>query len=399
MGSSKIRKCILLITSIISITILINYFLDHKAKAFEIYLGDTVIGYNKDKTRVKDEYIEIIDGINNRLADGEALEKKRLSFKRVYEDVNLSTYDELKNDILNSMDNNVTLKSLVIDKNNVGYVIDENQVEEVLREVSKSYIKENNIDSNKVKEINIKGDIKLKDEKVSISKLNSSKEISNKIINENNKDLLEVELVVQDKLVLDIEPSVKIERSDDLPLGESYVKDEGKRGKKEQSIETTYINNKKKETEVLSENVISSSESKVIYKGTKNPITSNTAFLTRPTRGGVITSSFGERWGKNHNGIDIAGKTGDSVSAAFDGKVKSAFYERDGYGNVVILDHGDGLETRYAHMDSIEVKEGDTVKKGELVGKVGSTGRSTGPHLHFELRANGKPIDPNGYIN
>ena len=84
--------------------------------------------------------------------------------------------------------------------------------------------------------------------------------------------------------------------------------------------------------------------------------------------------------------------------AALDGKVKSTFYERNGYGNVVILEHEGGVETRYAHMSKIGVKTGDTVKKGDIVGEVGSTGRSTGPHLHFEVRVNGSPVDPQKYI-
>ena len=180
-------------------------------------------------------------------------------------------------------------------------------------------------------------------------------------------------------------------------IGESKVT-EGKKGKKEQNVNITYRNGEKKSVSVVSENIIEQSSSKVITKGTKSILNGTSAVFTSPTRGGTITSTFGERWGKNHNGLDIAGNTGDPVMAALDGKVKSTFYERNGYGNVVILEHEGGIETRYAHMSKIGVKTGDTVKKGDIVGEVGSTGRSTGPHLHFEVRVNGSPVDPEKYI-
>lgn len=399
MSSKNIKKIILFLCIVISGVILTDSFLDYKAKGFEVYLGKAVVGYGNNKERVKEDYNKILTGINSKLSQDEKVSKKRISFRRIYENVELSTYDELMTSIINLMNNEVTLKSLSIDGMRLGYVIDESQVDEVLREVSNIYITKNKIDNKEVDGINIKGNIKLNNEKVSLSKLSSNKELANLIVEKNEKELLEVELVVKEKLIVDIEPSVKIERNDDLFLGESYVKSNGEKGKKEQYIETTYVNNEKKDSEVISENVILESKSKIVYKGTKNPINSNTPFLMSPTRGGIITSNFGERWGKHHNGIDIAGNTGDPVIAAFDGVVKSTFFERDGYGNVVILEHEDGLETRYAHMSKIEVKEGERVKKGDRVGKVGSTGRSTGPHLHFELRVNGTPVNPEGYID
>lgn len=399
MSSRNIKKFILLLFILISGALLINNFLDYRAKGFEVYLGNAVIGYGNNKERIKEDYNKILVSINDKLSKEEKIDKKRLSFKRIYEDVQLTNYDEFMSSIINSLNNEVTLKLLSIDGVKLGYVIDENQLEDVLREVSNIYITKNKIDNKKINNINIKGNINLKDEKVNLSKLDRSEDLANSIIERNEKELLKVELTLRDKLIVDVEPSVKIERTDDLFLGESYVKSKGERGRKEQYIETIYINNEKKNSEVISENTIVESKSKVICKGTKNPLNGNTPFLMRPTRGDVITSSFGKRWGKNHNGIDIAGNTGEPVVAAFDGVVKNTFFERNGYGNIVILEHENGLETRYAHMSKIDVKEGEKIKKGDVVGKVGSTGRSTGPHLHFELRANGNPVNPEDYID
>lgn len=116
-----------------------------------------------------------------------------------------------------------------------------------------------------------------------------------------------------------------------------------------------------------------------------------------PSRGG-ITSPFGVRWGKMHNGIDIGASMGDPIYAAMDGKVCCTEWE-DGYGNVIKIDHGEGVQTIYAHCSSIEVKMGECVKQGEKIGQVGSTGRSTGPHVHFEVRIDNVPQNPLKYLN
>lgn len=398
MESSSRKKIIFSVTVTFIAFLLINVYLDIKTKAFEVYIGDAVIGYSASKENAKEDYISIIDNLNSKLKDEEKLHEEKLSFKRISEEVQLSTYNEIEDSILNTMNEEVTLKSFNIDNKKLGYVLDKDNADDALSKVGEYYAKENNIDINNVSSINIKGNIKLKEEKTKISNLNSSDYLADKITKD-NKNIIDVDLVVNDTQVVDIEPSVKIERTDNLMLGESKIKEEGKKGKKEQVVNITYRNGKKIDTKVLSENIIESSKSKIVSKGTKSPISSNVAFLSNPTRGGVITSAFGERWGKMHKGMDIAGNVGDPVMAAFDGVVKSMFYERDGYGNVVILEHEDGLETRYAHMSKFEVKEGDKVKKGDLVGRVGNTGRSTGPHLHFELRVNGNPVNPEGYID
>jgi murein DD-endopeptidase MepM/ murein hydrolase activator NlpD len=109
---------------------------------------------------------------------------------------------------------------------------------------------------------------------------------------------------------------------------------------------------------------------------------------------GKINSRFGPR-GKNfHKGIDIASPSYQEVKAAMDGEVILARNSRGGYGNVVVLRHDLGFSTIYGHMNVIIAKEGEAVRLGQAIGGVGSTGKSTGPHLHFELRHDGRPIDP-----
>ncbi len=114
-----------------------------------------------------------------------------------------------------------------------------------------------------------------------------------------------------------------------------------------------------------------------------------------------ITSHFGVRYDpvyrnvkKMHEGIDLNCATGTNVRATGDGVVIEANFSNRGYGNEIIIDHGFGYTTRYAHLSKIIAKKGQKVSRGEIIGKVGSTGKSVGPHLHYEVRKNGKAINP-----
>ncbi|HBL16572.1 MAG TPA: hypothetical protein DD417_07405 [Elusimicrobia bacterium] len=113
-----------------------------------------------------------------------------------------------------------------------------------------------------------------------------------------------------------------------------------------------------------------------------------------PLRAGVVSSEFGKRWGKQHQGIDIAADTGDPVTAAAPGEVLYADDKLRGYGKVVILRHDEKTTSIYAHNDRLLVRQGDKVRTGQRIALVGSTGHSTGPHLHFEVRKEQKPQDP-----
>ena len=113
-----------------------------------------------------------------------------------------------------------------------------------------------------------------------------------------------------------------------------------------------------------------------------------------PTPSRVVTSNFGWRWGRNHKGLDIKVYIGDTIRAAFSGKVRIVRYERGGYGNYVVIRHNNGLETIYAHMSKNLVKENQLVRAGEAIGLGGNTGRSTGSHLHFETRLCGVALNP-----
>jgi murein DD-endopeptidase MepM/ murein hydrolase activator NlpD len=124
--------------------------------------------------------------------------------------------------------------------------------------------------------------------------------------------------------------------------------------------------------------------------------TPSSAGLIWPVNG-PVTSPFGWRWGRLHEGIDIGVGTGTPIKAAAAGTIIYCGWE-SGYGNLTVIDHGGNLATAYGHQSSIAVACGQQVAQGDVIGYVGSTGHSTGPHLHFEVRINGSPVDPLGYL-
>ena len=124
--------------------------------------------------------------------------------------------------------------------------------------------------------------------------------------------------------------------------------------------------------------------------------TQSSSGLIWPVSGAVV-SPFGIRWGRMHEGIDISAGSGAPVAAAAAGTVISVGY-MGGYGNLVVVDHGGGLATAYAHLSGYAVGSGQSVSQGQVVGYIGCTGHCYGPHLHFEVRVNGAAVDPLGYL-
>lgn len=120
--------------------------------------------------------------------------------------------------------------------------------------------------------------------------------------------------------------------------------------------------------------------------------------LLKPVQNALITSQFGFRWGRPHQGIDMAAPVGTPILSAEHGKVVYSGWKQ-GYGNFVAVDHGHGYTTHYAHCSKVLVRTGQSVTKGQPIAKVGNTGHSTGPHLHFEVVANGIHRNPVKFLN
>ncbi|MBE7041217.1 MAG: M23 family metallopeptidase [Ruminococcaceae bacterium] len=179
--------------------------------------------------------------------------------------------------------------------------------------------------------------------------------------------------------------------------GSIVVKQEGADGLKVIEAIVTSVNGIETERDVLSENLISASVDHIVCKGTKKLPKATAGGMAIPASG-TLTSRFGSRWGRNHNGIDMSAPVGTAIFAADSGTVTYSEYNNGGFGYLMKIDHGNGLETYYAHCSELLVPEGTVVKKGDLIARVGNTGRSTGAHLHFEVHLDGTPIDPLTYL-
>lgn len=191
---------------------------------------------------------------------------------------------------------------------------------------------------------------------------------------------------------------VDVRYDDKLLLGEKEVITEGVPGERTVTYRIIRENGFETEREILRQIVKSEPTTEVVVQGTITMVASRggSLRLAWPARGSIV-SSFGMRWGRMHEGIDLDAPYGSDVVAVASGTVVSVGWN-GGYGRQVQLSHGGGLVTRYAHLSSILVNEGDTVDRGEVIGRVGSTGNSTGPHLHFETIVGGQPRNPTNYL-
>ncbi|QEK13493.1 M23 family metallopeptidase [Crassaminicella thermophila] len=211
------------------------------------------------------------------------------------------------------------------------------------------------------------------------------------------KPLLTVATVEKLKYEEKIPYEIEFEETKVLYKGEKKIKIKGKDGKREVLAEVVRHNGIEFSKTILEENIVQNPRKQVVLKGTKNPPPKiGTGKLANPTRG-RLSSRFGLRWGRKHTGIDIAAPIGTPVKAADGGKVIFSGY-KSGYGKCIIIDHGANTQTYYAHNSKLLVSKGQRVYKGQKIAEVGNTGRSTGPHLHFEVRKNGVPVNPLKYV-
>ncbi|WP_106769615.1 peptidoglycan DD-metalloendopeptidase family protein [Paenibacillus faecalis] len=209
-------------------------------------------------------------------------------------------------------------------------------------------------------------------------------------------------------------PETIVRKSDELPLGKRKVVRPGRDGVKMVDYVVTKENGEVVSKQWTGQKVVEPALPEVVYKGTKKPekkkevtpsssasndsgsVSNNSGrMFAWPVSGARITSSYGQRWGRTHEGLDMVGNR--TIMASAGGTVVFAGYQGS-YGNAVIIDHGGGFQTLYGHMSSISVRSGQKVEQGSTLGIMGSTGRSTGVHLHFEIRNNGVQQNPMNYL-
>jgi murein DD-endopeptidase MepM/ murein hydrolase activator NlpD len=185
---------------------------------------------------------------------------------------------------------------------------------------------------------------------------------------------------------------VVYEDDGDMYIGETEVVQEGSEGTHVVTDLVTYKNDIETDREQLQESVEVAAVAQIVKRGTKSKPT-----YMYPVTNWTVTSTFGYRWGRLHAGTDVGVPVGTTVRASRAGQVITAGWV-GGYGNCVMIDHGDGVWTVYGHLNEITTSVGSYVNQGDQIALSGNTGRSTGPHLHFEIRVNGTATDATPYL-
>ena len=348
---------------------------------------------NLNTGKLEDDEVVLKDiaASNDRVADltmGQNIEDKFRSIDVFNSNINNNLTINLKGHSVRLADNIIGLLSIMDNKYSI------------LEEICNSYVNELGIDVNNITQIQVMGTINSDIESDRISTLNDSGEMAKEVYNATviNESLSGLEFKIDLTETEDIEPETITEECSDLYIGESQTV-QGVKGISLVHKEVIYDGLNKSDENVVSKQIIQPVVNNVVKIGTKNPYYDGVAFLARPTKGGYLSSYFGEVRSKSiHKGIDIAKDLGENVNCSLDGKVIKAGYNNGGYGNLVVIEHEGNMKTYYAHLSDIYVKVGDIVKKDDIIGAIGSTANSTGPHLHFELRVNDQPVDPIKYI-
>lgn len=437
------KKRIMLL-SVISITICLTSLLIYSTKAYEVKIDDKYIGVVKSQSIVTDMLKDITSKAELRYGT-QILVSNTIDFREVY----LTDINKIAGDVFRKqVESNVILVSkafaITVDGKAVAFLKDKPSAEEVLKKIKAPYIKneEDNTNVGFLEKVNIV------QREVSPKGLKEPEEVFNSIILQNDrikkylvqegdtvsgiaanlglkvKDIQkanpdisidsisigqELRLVVP-RYVINVKQlayktseekipfEITYEDTQGLYKGESRAKTSGVEGRKLVKTEAVIINGILEETRVAAEKVLELPKAEVALRGTKiRPRTVATGVFANPSRGS-ITSRFGERWSRQHAGIDIGVPRGTPNKAADGGVVIFAGWDGT-YGRLVIIDHENGFTTYYAHNDTLKVKKGQRVTKGQVIGTAGSTGRATGPHLHFEVRKNGVPVNPLKYIH
>lgn len=247
-----------------------------------------------------------------------------------------------------------------------------------------------------------------------ISSIAAKYEITQSEIRKHNPGIKETSLQIGDELTLtvpkpavtvksveqvveqiEIKPQVEVRKSAELKAGTTKVVRPGQSGLKSMQYRITKENGEVVQEEWLGQEVIKAAVTEVVLSGTK-VVGEGTGEFAWPVSNATMSSSFGQRWGRQHKGVDLVGNR--DVKASDEGVITFAG-QKSGYGNVIIINHRNGYETLYGHLNSIGVKVGQVVEKGESIGVMGNTGRSTGTHLHFEIIKNGTVENPLTYLN
>lgn len=417
-----------------------------KTRAIQIYLGEETLG----KIKTEEEAIAVMAGVKADLSSTYNIDvvlDKELRFEPTHSKAeDLISKEDLQSSIRSKINFLVSGYSLKINGEEVGFLKSEEEIDSLLDTMKEPFLHLEDENSN-IKEVKILEDIEITKVDIPLNKITKTEDIIEylktgseeirthiievgesfwtiaKIYNTTVEELTEANLdrdpkklkpgdevrLVMPKSKITVATIEEVEYTENLAYevnveldnsmftNQKKVKVEGKRGLAQVVANEIKHNGIIVEKEVISEEILEKPIDELVVKGTKEvPKTAATGILLMPTRGRV-SSPYGMRSGRMHKGLDIASSYGTTIKAADGGKVVFAGY-KGSYGYMIEIDHGNGYKTRYAHCSKLLVSAGTKVYKGQHIANMGSTGRSTGSHLHLEVLINGVNKNPSNYV-
>lgn len=415
-----------------------------RTRGFIVYYGNDEVGI----VREQEEANKVLEGIQAELCstyNSNIVLTDTLKFEDTHaKDSMLTSLEELESNIKSKLTYLVRGYVLVVDHQELGYSNSKEELEEILETIREPYLKE---EEGKIIDVGFVENVKIEEKEFPLNKISDTEEVLEHILTGSEeirthivevgeslwtiakiydvtvddlisanpdkeperlqigdeiklttpKPLITVQVVEEVEYTASVDFEVKTEYDDSMYKTQSKVKVKGEKGENKIHSKITKHNGIVVDEEILKEEVIKEPVDQLVVQGTKElPKTAATGAFLMPTRG-RLSSRYGMRRGRMHYGIDIAAPTGTPIKAADGGKVVYAGW-KGSYGYLVEIDHENGYTTRYAHCSKIEVKVGSRVYKGQVIAKVGNTGRSTGSHLHFEVLKNGVNVNPAGYV-
>lgn len=414
-------------------------------RAFQVYLGEESIGVIRSEEEAKGIMEDIKKDLSNTYKVEVVLDNE-LSFEPTHAKDNLLVAkDDMKASIESKINFLVAGYSLTINDEEVALVKTKEEANHILDTIKEPYLSKVVGD---VKEVKFLEEVKILEKEIPLNKISITNDVIEYIkIGENelkthvvevgesfwtiamiydtsveglisanpekNPDKLKpgdevalfvptskltVETVEEVEYTENTDFEVVVENDASMYTNQKKVKKEGQEGLSKIVASAVRQNGILVEKNIIKEEVIEAPISELVVKGTKEvPKTMATGIFMMPTRG-RLSSTYGSRWGRIHRGIDLAASTGTPIYAADGGKVTVSSY-KGSFGNMIEIDHGNGMKTRYAHASKLVVSAGTKVYKGQHIANVGSTGNSTGPHLHFEVIIKGVQVNPSKYVN
>ncbi|WHH57398.1 peptidoglycan DD-metalloendopeptidase family protein [Petroclostridium sp. X23] len=439
------RRTVALISAICIAFFLIAGLIENSQykSAVEVQFNGQTIGVVSSEEEFEKYFSEAKAELSQFLEGNEVyVEQKPILIGRRVKENAFSATNEIKKNIKSMVDISIAAYAIIVDGKQMGLVKDETTANAVLQEIKKPFL----LDDPNIK-VGFANNVEIEKKYVQVGAIQQKEEVFNALsqlkeevkqytikendtlwgiaqlykipveeimrinpgVGENIQPGQQINLTVPEP-ILGIETRETVVYNEDIPFevkeiedanlyqGRRTVIDKGFNGEQKVEAEIVKVNGIETGKEVMKTYVLSQPKIQTEKVGTKPvPPKYGTGVFRRPTYG-VLTSRFGTRGREWHTGIDLAGNIGDPIYASDGGKV--IFAGRQGnYGLLVKISHDNEYVTYYGHCSKLLVKEGERVAKGEVIAYVGNTGRSTGPHVHFEVRKDGTPVNPLNYLN